>query len=154
MEGKSSAPGDLTFRRWQAGRKLDRTGSPVEPALRALIQVRISQINWCAFCVDLNSAAALERAVAPEKLAALEDFERSALFTEREKAALAYAEALTDPARRVDDACFARLRAQFEEQAALELTALAAFQNLSSKFNAALGVPAQGFCSLTARKGV
>jgi alkylhydroperoxidase family enzyme len=47
----------LTFRRWQAGRKLDRAGSPVEPALRALIQVRISQINWCAFCVDLNGAA-------------------------------------------------------------------------------------------------
>jgi len=135
-------------------RTLERRNSPLEPALRALVLVRISQINWCAFCVDLNSAAALERAVAPEKLAALEDFERSALFTEREKAALAYAEALTDPARRVDDACFARLRAQFDEQAALELTALAAFQNLSSKFNAALGVPAQGFCSLTARKGV
>ena len=135
-------------------RTLDRAGSPVEPALRALIQVRISQINWCAFCVDLNSAAALERAVTPEKLAALEDFARSPLFTEREKAALAYAEALTDPARRVDDACFARLRTHFEEQETLELTALAAFQNLSSKFNAALGVPAQGFCSLTTRKGV
>lgn len=127
-------------------RTLERRGSPLEPALRALILVRISQINWCAFCVDLNSAAALERAIAPEKLAALVDLERSPLFTEREKAALAYAEALTDPARRVDDACFARLRAHFDEQEALELTALAAFQNLSSKFNAALGVPAQGFC--------
>ena len=116
--------------------------------------MRISQINWCAFCVDLNSAAALERAVAPEKLAALADFERSPLYTEREKAALAFAEALTDSARRVDDACFARLRSQFDEQAALEITALTAFQNLSSKFNAALGVPVQGFCSLTARKGV
>jgi AhpD family alkylhydroperoxidase len=135
-------------------RTLDRRGSPLEPALRALVLVRISQINCCAFCVDLNSAAALERAVAPEKLAALEDFERSPLFTEREKAALAYAEALTDPARRVDDACFARLRTHFEEQETLELTALAAFQNLSSKFNAALGVPAQGFCPLAARKGV
>jgi AhpD family alkylhydroperoxidase len=130
-------------------RALDRAASPIEPALRALIQVRISQINSCAFCVDLNGAAALERAVAPGKLAALEHYETSPLYAERERAALAFAEALTDAARRVDDACFARLRAQFEEQAALELSALAAFQNLSSKFNAALGVPAQGFCART-----
>lgn len=128
-------------------RSLDRRSSPLEPALRALVQVRISQINWCAFCVDLNGAAALERAVAPEKLGALEQFEASPLYTEREKAALAYAEALTDPARRVDDACFSRLRAHFDEQEVLELTALAAFQNLSSKFNAALGVQAQGYCA-------
>jgi len=128
-------------------RTLDRAGSPLEPALRALVQVRISQINWCVFCVDLNGAAALERAVAPEKLAALERYETSPLYTERERAALAFAEALTGPARRVDDAFFARLRAQFDEQAVLELSALAAFQNLSSKFNAALGVPAQGFCA-------
>ena len=128
-------------------RTLDRAGSPLEPALRALVQVRVSQINWCAFCVDLNGAAALERAVAPEKLAALAHHETSPLYTERERAALAFAEALTDPARRVDDACFARLRAHFDEQAVLELSALAAFQNLSSKFNAALGLPAQGFCA-------
>ena len=130
-------------------RTLDRAGLPIEPGLRALVQVRISQVNWCAFCVDLNGAAALERAVPAEKLATLEQYETSPLFSEREKAALAYAGALTDAARRVDDACFARLRAHFGEQAVLELTALAAFQNLSSKFNAALGVPAQGFCERT-----
>jgi uncharacterized peroxidase-related enzyme len=130
---------------------LDRAGSPLEPGLRALVQVRISQVNWCAFCVDLNGAAALERAVAPEKLAALAHHDTSPLFNERERAALAFAEALTDPARRVDDACFARLRAHFDEQAVLELTALAAFQNMSSKFNAALVVPAQGFCARVGR---
>lgn len=133
-------------------RSIDRADSPIEPALRALVQVRVARINWCDFCVDLNGAAALARAVAQEKLAALDDYERSPLFTERERAALAYAEAATDPARRVDDACFARLRARFDEQAILELTALVAFQNLSSKFNAALAVPAQGFCALPVDK--
>jgi AhpD family alkylhydroperoxidase len=129
-------------------RSLDRARSPIEPALRALVQVRISQINWCGFCADANAAAALERHVAATKLAGLERFERSALFDERERAALAFAEAATDPARRVDEACFARLRACFDEPAILELTALVAFQNLSSKFNAALAVPAQGLCAL------
>lgn len=129
-------------------RSVDRVDSPVEAGLRALVQTRISQINWCVFCVDSNSAAALERTVSPEKLADLERFESSSLFSERERAALAFAEAATDPARRVDDACFARLRTHFDEQAALELAALVAFQNLSSKFNAALAVPAQGLCRL------
>ena len=128
-------------------RALDRRGSPLDAELRALVQVRVSQINWCAFCVDLNGAAALERHAARDKLAALESYERSALFTERERAALAYAEAMTDSKRGVDAALFARLRAHFNEQEVLELTALAGFQNLSSKFNAALAVPSQGFCA-------
>ncbi|HUG79157.1 MAG TPA: carboxymuconolactone decarboxylase family protein [Burkholderiales bacterium] len=129
-------------------RAIDRPRSPIEPALRALVQVRISQINWCVFCVDLNGAAALERSVPADKLEALERFESSTLFSNREKAALAYAEAATDPAKRVDDGCFARLREHFGEQEMIELTALVAFQNLSSKFNAALAVPAQGFCRI------
>jgi AhpD family alkylhydroperoxidase len=128
-------------------RSLDRRASPLAPGLRALVQVRISQINWCAFCVDLNGAAALERAVTPEKLAALPDYAGSELYSEREKAALAYAEAATDPARGVDEAMRQALRRQFGEQEILELTALIAFQNMSSKFNAALGVPSQGFCA-------
>lgn len=44
---------------------------------------------------------------------------------------------------------FARLREHFSDDAIIELTALIAFQNLSSKFNAALQVPPQGFCALS-----
>jgi alkylhydroperoxidase family enzyme len=55
---------------------------------------------------------------------------------------------MSDPARGIDDALFARLCTNHSEPQILELTALIAFQNLSSKFNAALAVPAQGFCEL------
>lgn len=127
-------------------REIDRKSSPIEPALRSLITVRISQINWCAFCVDLNSATALQRYVSQQKLEALADFEQSDLYTAREKAALRYAECVTVTDRKVDDALSEELKKHFSEQALLELTALIAFQNLSSKFNSALGVPAQGFC--------
>jgi AhpD family alkylhydroperoxidase len=132
-------------------RSIDRKGSPIDPALRSLVQVRVSQINGCEFCVDLNSAAGLERGLDAARLEALAGWERSSVFDEREKAVLAYAEAVTDPARRADDVCFARLRAFFDEQGVLELTALIAFQNLSSKFNAALALPAQGLCALPGR---
>ncbi|HXF65203.1 MAG TPA: carboxymuconolactone decarboxylase family protein [Burkholderiales bacterium] len=129
-------------------RALDRRSSPIEPALRSLLQVRISQINGCEFCVDLNSFLGLERGLVQEKLRALPQFEDSALFSEREKAALAYAEAATRSDRRVDEPLIARLRRHFDDQAIVELAALIAYQNMSSKFNAALGVPAHGFCAL------
>jgi AhpD family alkylhydroperoxidase len=125
---------------------LDRRSSPLEPALRSLVTVRVSQINWCAFCIDLNSATLLKRGVAEDKVVALPDFEMSRLFSEREKSALAYAEAITYSDRQPTGEHFERLRRHFDENAIVELTALVAFQNLSSKFNAALGVEAQGFC--------
>ncbi len=125
---------------------LDRKSSPLTPALRSLILVRVSQINWCSFCIDLNSSTCLKRGVSEEKLGALPRFAESDLFDEREKAALDYAEAMTDSDRRSDTALIARLRRHFSDDAIVELTALIAFQNMSSKFNAALGVPAQGFC--------
>jgi AhpD family alkylhydroperoxidase len=129
-------------------RAIDRTSSPIEPALRSLVTVRVSQINWCEFCVDLNSATALERSVDAAKLLDLADFGLSQRFSAREKAALRYAEAVTITGRHVDTAQMRELQAHFNDDTIIELTALIAFQNLSSKFNAALHVPAQGFCRM------
>ena len=133
---------------------LDRKSSPLAPALRSLVQVRVSQVNWCPFCIDINSASGLERGVDPLKLEALPDFADSALFDDREKAALTYADAMTRSDRPVDAALVSTLRQVFSDDAIIELTALIAYQNMSSKFNAALGVPAQGFCAVptSARK--
>ncbi len=126
---------------------LNRRSSPLATALRSLVQVRVSQINWCSFCVDLNSATCLENNVSGEKLLALAQFADSDLFDEAEKAALHYAEAMTDSNRHSDPLLVAKLQQHFSDDAIIELTALIAYQNMSSKFNAALGVPAQGFCA-------
>jgi AhpD family alkylhydroperoxidase len=127
---------------------LDRRNSPIEPALRALVTVRVSQINWCAFCVDINSATVLKRGVAAQKLAELSIFRTSKHFSPAETAALSYAEAITYSDRRTTPEHFDALRAYFDDNAIIELTALIAFQNMSSKFNAALGVAPQGFCTV------
>lgn len=126
---------------------IDRKSSPLEPALRSLVAVRVSQLNSCAFCIDLNSAMSLGRGAPAEKLGALAQWRDCRLFDERERSALAYAEAMTRSDRRVDDGLMGALRLQFDEAAIVELTALIAFQNMSSKFNSALEVPAQGFCT-------
>lgn len=127
---------------------LDRRSSPIEPALRTLVTVRVSQINGCPFCVDINSATALKRGIGEEKLRALSRYRDSGLFSDREMAALDYAETVTYTDRRVANDQIAQLRRFFTDDAIIELTAVIAFQNLSSKFNAALGVPPQGFCTI------
>jgi AhpD family alkylhydroperoxidase len=127
---------------------LDRKSSPIEPSLRSLITVRVSQINWCSFCVDINSATAVKRHVSEEKLADLAHFEDSGLYSDREKAALAYAETVTHSGQDTTKSHFERLRCYFDDDDIIELTALITFQNLSSKFNASLAVAPQGFCDI------
>jgi AhpD family alkylhydroperoxidase len=125
---------------------IDRSSSPVDPVLRSLVTVRVSQINACSFCVDLNTATLLKRGVSLEKVEALPNWEDGTMFDQRERTVLEYAEAMTRSDLGVDDELVQRLRSYFDDDGIVELTALIAFQNLSSKFNSALGVPAQGFC--------
>jgi AhpD family alkylhydroperoxidase len=129
---------------------LNRRRSPLDPTLRSLVTVHVSQLNHCAFCLDLNSALLAKRAGSLEKVAALAGWQGSSLFDARERAVLEYTEAMT-----ISDLCvtaehIAGLRRDFGDDAIVELTGLIAFQNLSSKFNAALDVPAQGFCTAPA----
>jgi AhpD family alkylhydroperoxidase len=107
----------------------------------------VSQINHCAFCVDINSATLAKRGVPMEKIDALADWRNSPLFADEERLALEFAEAMT--LNRVDDDLRHRIKRQWDDDAMVELAGLIAFQNLSSKFNAALDVPSQGFCRVT-----
>ncbi|MBL8201198.1 MAG: carboxymuconolactone decarboxylase family protein [Chromatiales bacterium] len=125
---------------------LDSRRSLLDPVLRSLVTVRVSQLNWCRFCVDINSATLARRAGSMAKVEALEQWRASDLYSLAERAALDYTEAMTITDRGVTDACMAELRRYFTDDAVIELTGLVAFQNLSSKFNSALDVPPQGFC--------
>jgi len=127
---------------------LNRRRSPIDPALRSLVTVRVSQINHCAFCVDINAATLLKRGVSEEKVALLAQWRDSEIFDERERLALELAEVMTITGQRVDQELIADLRAHMDEDALVELTGLITFQNMSSKFNSALDVPAQGFCTM------
>lgn len=127
---------------------IDRRSSPIDAALRSLVTVRVSQINTCSFCVDLNSATLMKRSVSLAKVEALETWRKSNLFDRREQTVLDYVEAVTRSDLQVEDEQVKRLRPYFDDDGIVELTGLIAFQNMSSKFNSALGVPAQGFCKI------
>ena len=90
----------------------------------------------------------MQAGASDDKVRAVEAAATSALYSERERAAIAYAEAMTITGRRVDDALFARVRSSFDEPEIVELTAAVALENFRSKFNVALGIQAQGFCAI------
>jgi AhpD family alkylhydroperoxidase len=128
---------------------LDRKKSPLDPVLRSLVTVRVSQINHCEFCVDINSMTLANRAGSADKVNNLKDWQQQDIYTEKEKAVLLYTEEVTYSDREVSPSTMDTLKTYFSDDAIVELTGLIAFQNMSSKFNAALDIPAQGFCSLS-----
>ena len=81
--------------------------------------------------------------VAREKIEALPDYATSPLYTAAERVALEYADAMTITGRDVSDELFARLREFYGDDEIIELTAVIAWENSSSKFNRALRVPSQ-----------
>ena len=81
--------------------------------------------------------------VSEEKIDALPNYANSELYSEVERLALEYADSMTITGREVTDELFERLRAHFDEDALVELTATIAWENASSKFNRALRVPSQ-----------
>jgi alkylhydroperoxidase family enzyme len=90
----------------------------------------------------------MQAGASEEKIARVAEAAASDLYTDAERAALEYAEAMTVTGRKVTDQLFARVRAHFSEAQVVELTAAVALENFRSKFNVALGIEAQGFCVL------
>ena len=81
--------------------------------------------------------------VTDEKIDALADYANNDLYSQAERIALEYADAMTITGRDVSDELFAKLREFYDEDAMTELTATIAWENASSKFNRALRVPSQ-----------
>lgn len=127
---------------------LNRKRSPLNGALRSMVTVRVSQINHCEFCVDINGATLQKRGASEDKILALRIWRESDMFAANERAALDYTEQVTRTGGRITDDLMVILRLHYDDDAIVELTGLIAFQNLSSKFNAALDIPPQGFCQM------
>ena len=81
--------------------------------------------------------------VSDDKMRALADYATSPLYSDAERAALEYADTMTLSDRDVSDELFARLRRFYDDYALVELTAIIAWENASSKFNRALRIPSQ-----------
>jgi AhpD family alkylhydroperoxidase len=117
----------------------------VPGTLRPLLNRRVAWWNRCEYCQDAHAAKARKLGISTEKIESLSDYANSPLFSDSEKVALEYADAITDTHRDVDDALFARLRRHYDDDTIAELTMIIAWQNASSRFNRAFRIPSQGF---------
>jgi len=82
--------------------------------------------------------------VSTDKILALAEYAASPLYSEAERVALELADCMTISGREVSDDLFARLRRFHDDDALVELTAIVAWENASSKFNRTMRIPSQG----------
>ena len=127
--------------------KFQMKGIQLDPALKFMVTNLTAQINGCSFCVDIGQAVAIRSHLNMEKFKALADFRTSPLFSERERAALAYVEEATRN-KRVSDATFEELRKYFNEREIVEITWLNAVENYYNLINLPLEIESDGLCAL------
>jgi len=107
--------------------------------LMNLVFQRVSQINGCAYCVDTHGRDLRAAGETPERLDGLAAWDESPYFSEREKAALAWAEAVTNIATsRAPDAVYAEMRRHFSEVDATNLTYAIAMMNMLNRIAVAM----------------
>lgn len=95
----------------------------LEPSLLELVKLRASQINGCAYCIDMHTKDARARGESEQRLYALSAWRETPFYSERERAALTWTEAVTLVADgQVPDEVFERVRQQFSEKELVDLT--------------------------------
>lgn len=100
-----------------------RKQSRLEPTLIELIKVRASQINGCAFCIDMHSKDARADGETEQRLYALSAWRETPFFTDRERAALTLTEAITLIGEgHVPDAVYEKAKESFSEEELVNLT--------------------------------
>ena len=111
------------------------TQSSLPPVLVDLVYLRISQINNCAYCLDMHTRDLLKKGQKVEKLALVQAWaEGGNLFDERERAALAWAETVTRVAETgVPDEAYQAARVVFEERELVDLTIAIGLMNVYNR---------------------
>jgi AhpD family alkylhydroperoxidase len=109
----------------------------IDPELAELIKIRASQMNHCAFCLDMHTRDARKHGVGEQKLDVLAAWEEAGdLFTERERAALALTEAITDLGDgHVPDEVYSRAATVFSERELGQVIAMAVTINAWNRIN-------------------
>ena len=125
---------------------------PLDEELRELVHMQVSAINGCGFCMDLGRMMAVKEDRSLDKLNAVPEYKTSSLFTDRERAAIAYAEDVTLHKSPSDDT-FATLREHFTDDEVAQLTVFIALVHFFNMQNVPLGIGSAGLCAIAqARK--
>ncbi len=123
-------------------RQVDASG--LEPALLELVKIRASQINGCAFCLDMHTKDARAKGETEQRIYALSAWREAPFFSDRERAALDWTDSVTRVGdTHVPDEVYARVRASFTEPEVVALTfavvTINAWNRLATAFRAPAG---------------
>jgi AhpD family alkylhydroperoxidase len=98
------------------------SGSGLEPSLKHLVKIRASQINGCAYCIDMHTKDARAEGETEQRIYALNAWCETPFYSDRERAALAWTEAVTLVPQGVSDAVYEEAREQFDDKELVDLT--------------------------------
>ena len=125
---------------YEAGKLLAQ--SSLEPVLQNFVTLRASQINGCAFCIALHTRELEAAGETGDRVSGLPAWRDAPWYSERERAALEWTEALTGIAtHRPDDALFERVKAHFTDREMAELSLAIATINAYNIFNVGFATP-------------
>jgi AhpD family alkylhydroperoxidase len=122
--------------------------SGLEAPLLDLVKTRASQINGCAWCLDMHSKDARARGETEQRLYLLSAWREAPFYSERERAALAWTEAVTQIATQgVSDELYAEARRHFDEKSLVDLTLAIVAINAWNRMNVAFRTEVGGYVS-------
>ncbi|KGO80756.1 carboxymuconolactone decarboxylase family protein [Flavobacterium beibuense] len=120
--------------------------SAIEKELLHLIYFRVSQLNGCAYCLDMHAKDLRELGESEQRLYMLSAWEESPVYSNRERAAFTWAEAVTNLAEgHVKDAVYAYAREEFSEEELIDLTIAIIAINGFNRLNVAFRTPAGNY---------
>lgn len=114
--------------------------SSIERKLRELIKIRASQINGCAYCINMHTADAKKMGETEQRLYCISAWRECTFYSDAEKAALELTEHITlIPEKRVPDVLYERVRKHFDEKAYVDLVILINQINSWNRISIAMG---------------
>ena len=120
--------------------------SSIEKNLRELIEYRVSQINGCAYCLDMHSKDLRHGGETEQRIYLISAWRETDLYTPREKAALAWAEAVTKlEGQEVPDEVYEIAKKEFSDEELVDLTLVVVTINTWNRFNVAFHTPAGSY---------
>ena len=115
--------------------------SQIEKSLIDLINFRVSQINGCAYCLDMHSKDLRAEGESEQRLYVLNAWREAPFYSDRERAALAWAEALTNLNGAVPDEIYNQAQKYFSETELIDITMVVVAINCWNRINLAFGAP-------------
>jgi AhpD family alkylhydroperoxidase len=128
------------------GGKLEKADA-CDQELKSFAHMAVASLVGCSWCLDFNYFEARNRGLDVRKAREIPRWRESKVFTPLQRDVLAYAEAMSDTPPTVTDELVDRLLAALGPAAVVELTAVIAFANLSTRGNVALGIESDGFAA-------